>query len=146
MPAHHETVTARLVGPAKPPKIAVTASGLGVTLALPPSFGGKPAPGTTNPEQLFGGAYAGCFTFALQYVGAKARADLTGLQCTAQVRVGRGTDGGNDLEVDLLVELPGVDQASAEALAVEAERYCPFHRALGSHVPRTLTVRGAVAG
>lgn len=143
-----EVTTARLAStPGRPPEVAVSARGLAATLELPASMGGRDAPETVNPEQLFGGAYAGCFTFAVDYVARRAKADVTGLRCEAEVRVGRrrGGDMGNDLEVDLVVHLPAVPQAEAEELCRKATRYCPFHRSLGDHVAATLTVRGGGA-
>jgi lipoyl-dependent peroxiredoxin len=140
-----EITTARLGGPSgQPPEVLVEARGLRTTLELPASMGGRDHPETVNPEQLFGGAYAGCFTFAVDYVARKTKADMTGLRCEAEVRVGRrrGGDLGNDLEVDLVVELPAVPQAEAEELCRKATRYCPFHRALGDHVAATMVVRG----
>jgi Ohr subfamily peroxiredoxin len=140
-----ETVEARLQEGVKPPEVDVQAAGYGATLALPPALGGIERDGTTNPEQLFGGAYSGCFSFALEYVGGRRKADLRGLHVTATVRIGRGEDGGNDLEADLLVRLPNVDQAAAEKLCQEAERYCPFHRAVAPTIRPTLTVQGRTA-
>ena len=144
-----EVTTARLATPpGRPPEVAVEARGLQATLELPASLGGRDAPDTVNPEQLFGGAYAGCFAFAVDYVARRAKADVTGLRCEAEVRVGRrrGGDLGNDLEVDLVVHLPAVRQREAEELCRRATRYCPFHRALGDHVPATLVVNGRGSG
>lgn len=140
-----ETVSAKPTGPEQPPEVATTATGLQAVLALPAGFGGTERPGTTNPEQLFGSAYTGCFVFAVEYAARRSGADITGLRATAEVRVGRGRDGGNDLEVDLVVDLPALDQAEAEAVCARAERFCPFHRAIHGHVPSTLTVRGREA-
>jgi osmotically inducible protein OsmC len=140
-----EVTTARLASPpGRPPEVAVEARGLSTTLELPASLGGRDHPSTVNPEQLFGGAYAGCFTFAVDYVARRAKADVTGLRCQAEVRVGRrrGGDMGNDLEVDLVVELPAVPQAEAEELCRRATRYCPFHRAIDGNVAATMVVRG----
>jgi lipoyl-dependent peroxiredoxin len=143
-----EVITARLDPAAgRPPEVAVEARGLSTTLELPASLGGRDHPDTVNPEQLFGGAYAGCFTFAVDYVARRAKADATGLRCEAEVRVGRrrGGDLGNDLEVDLVVHLPAVPQAEAEELCRKATRYCPFHRAIDGNVAATMTVRGGGA-
>src|SRR4051794_6499426 len=143
-----ETVTATRADDATPPEVRTEAAGLQATLALPPGFGGTEREGTTNPEQLFGSAYTGCFTFAVEYASRRRKgheADISGLRCTAEVRVGRGRDGGNDLEVDLTVELPALDQAEAEDLCAVAEKYCPFHRAIHGNIPTTLTVLGRAA-
>jgi Ohr subfamily peroxiredoxin len=137
-----ETVDARLVDDVRPPEVEVQAAGYAATLALPPGLGGVERDGTTNPEQLFGGVYSGCFSFALEYVAGRRKADLRGLHLTATVRIGRGDDGGNDLEVDLLVRMPNVEQAAAEALCQEATKHCPFHRAVAPTIHPTMTVEG----
>src|SRR6478735_9194314 len=133
-----ETVTATRADDATPPEVRTEAAGLQATLALPPAFGGTERAGTTNPEQLFGAAYTGCFTFAVEYAARLTSSDISGLRCTAEVRVGRGRDGGNDLEVDLVVELPALEQAEAEAVCARAERFCPFHRALHGNIAATM--------
>lgn len=141
-----ENVSATLTSPpGKAPEVAVEGRTLTALLSLPPGFGGQARDDTANPEQLFGGALTGCFAFALQYVGRRAHADVDGLTCTAEVRVGQARDLGNELEVDLVVELPNVPQAEAEELCTRAKRYCPFHRAIDGNVRETITVRGAPA-
>ena len=137
-----ETVSATPTGPERPPEVATAAAGLQAVLALPAGFGGTERAGATNPEQLFGSAYTGCFVFAVEYAARQTAADISGLRATAEVRVGRGRDGGNDLEVDLVVDLPALDQVEAEAVCARAERFCPFHRAIHGNVAATLTVRG----
>jgi Ohr subfamily peroxiredoxin len=140
-----EVTSARLASAAgQPPEVAVESRGLSASLELPPSMGGSDRAGTTNPEQLFGGAYAGCFVFAVEYVAGRVGADVSGLRCEAEVRVGRrrGGDMGNDLEVDMVVHLPGVPQDVAEELCRKATRYCPFHRAIEGNVAATMVVRG----
>jgi len=137
-----ETVSATPTGSGLPPEVATTAAGFQAVLALPAGFGGTARAGATNPEQLFGSAYTGCFVFAVEYAARRTAADISGLRATAEVRVGRGRDGGNELEVDLVVDLPALDQAEAEAVCARAERFCPFHRAIHGNVAATLTVRG----
>lgn len=140
-PFARETVTARLDQGVSPAEVSVDAAGLDARLTLPETLGGVDRPGSTNPEQLFGGAYAGCFAFALEYVGRRAGADLSGLTCTAEVAVGRGRSGANDLEVVLTVDLPALDQTGAEELCRQATRYCPFHRAVAPTISPTTIVR-----
>jgi Ohr subfamily peroxiredoxin len=142
-----ENVTATLTSePGKQPEVAVEARTINALLSLPPGFGGQKREDTANPEQLFGGALTGCFAFAVQYVGRRARADVDGLVCRAEVRVGQARDLGNELEVDVVVELPGVPQDQAEELVANARRYCPFHRAIEGNVRETITVRGSDRG
>jgi Ohr subfamily peroxiredoxin len=139
-----ETVSATLTSAAgKPPEVAVEGRSLTALLSLPPGFGGEARDDTANPEQLFGGALTGCFAFAVQYVGRRTKVDLQGLACTAEVRVGQARDLGNELEIDLAVELPNVPQAQAEELCAKATRFCPFHRAIQGNVRETMTVRGS---
>lgn len=142
---HHETVTAGLRPDSTPPVVDVTAAGLSALLSLPVSFGGEARTDTTNPEQLFGSALAGCMVFAVEHtLGRLHRRPeaLAGLRAVAEVRVGRDRDRTNRLEVDLRVELPALPQAEAEAVCAEATRYCPFHQALQGNVTETLTVVG----
>jgi organic hydroperoxide reductase OsmC/OhrA len=82
----------------------------------------------------------------LEYVAGRHGVDVAGLSCTAEVRVGRAEDLGNALEVDLVVDLPGVAQSQAEELCEKATRYCPFHRAVDGNVLATLTVQGRNGG
>lgn len=142
---HHESVKAALrSGDGSPQVEVVTASGAAL-LALPESLGGLSVPGSTNPEQLFGSAYAGCMVFAVEHALRRARRDpgeLAGLGATAEVRIGRAADRTNRLEVDLVVELPAIEQAEAEALCEEATRFCPFHQAIKGNVDATMTVVG----
>lgn len=144
---HHESVTATLQ-PRQPPEVEVRTAGPGSHLVLPEALGGNPVTGSTNPEQLFGSAYAGCMVFAVEHAVRLARlgpSAAAGVSATAEVRIGRAVDRTNRLEVDLRVEVPGVDQATAERVVDVATRYCPFHQAIHGNVAATMTVVGAAA-
>ena len=140
---HSETVRATPRDGVHPPEVDVQAVGLSTTLALPESLGGVPRERTSNPEQLFGGAYAGCMVFAIEHAARTVPSNLNGLSCTAVVRIGRGKDRANHLEVDLDVHLPAMEQPEAEALARVATRFCPFHQAIEGNVDATFRVHGA---
>ena len=143
---HHETVQAALRRGVEPPEVDVAGGNLTALLSLPVSLGGTERSDTTNPEQLFGGALAGCMVFAVDHTLRRLRRRpeaLAGLRATAEVRIGRAADRTNRLEVDLRVELPALSQAEAEEICLEATRYCPFHQALQGNVTETLTVIGA---
>jgi Ohr subfamily peroxiredoxin len=108
-------------------------------LALPKSMGGSGAAGHSNPEQLFAAAYAACFQSAL---GAVARGEGTKVDqstVTGKVSIGRD-DTGFGLEVELVISIPGVDHAHAEALAHKAHEMCPYSKATRGNVDVTLTV------
>ncbi len=142
---HEETVTAALEPVGRPPLVSVRTASGGHTLALPHSLGGKSVAGATNPEQLFGSAYAGCMIFALEHAARRAGLDgaaLDGVSVQAEVRIGRATDNTNRLAVDLAVHLPALDGAAADELTRAALRFCPFHQALEHEVASTMVVTG----
>jgi len=142
---HQETAVAALRDGPNPPEVDVHATGIDALLTLPVSLGGEPRSDSTNPEQLFGAALSGCMVLAVEHTLRRLHrrpADLTGLSVRADVRIGRAADRTNRLEVDLLVELPALDQARAEAVCDEALRYCPFHQAIVGNVAETITVVG----
>lgn len=142
---HRETVTAALREGPNPPEVDVNAEGLQALLTLPVSLGGEPRTDSTNPEQLFGSALSGCMVFALEHTLRRLHRrpeDLQGLRVTAEVRIGRAADRTNQLEADLWIDLPAVEQDRAEAVCVEATRYCPFHQAIKGNVETTMTVTG----
>lgn len=144
---HDETVTARLQ-PVQPPEVEV-ATALGTArLALPASLGGVPVAGATNPEQLFGSAYAGCMVFAVEHALRRAKLDpglAAGLTATAEIRIGRAADRTNRMQAELRVELPALDQVTAERIVADAERWCPFHQAMHGNVETVTTVVAGAA-
>ncbi|MGD9750469.1 MAG: OsmC family protein [Acidimicrobiia bacterium] len=143
---HAETVVAALRDGSDPPEVAVEAAAGAHLLVLPESIGGVPVDGATNPEQLFGSAYAGCMLFAIEHAARRRRLDravLRGLRSEAAVRIGRAKDGTNRLEVDLTITVPGLAQADAEALCAFAARFCPFHQAIDGNVEGSFRVVGS---
>jgi osmotically inducible protein OsmC len=107
---------------------------------LPKELGGAGKKGAT-PEHLFGLGYAACFGTNLQLHAGKRKIKLDpNFSVTADVSLGARDDGGFALEVELKVNLPGIDKAEAEALAVEADRTCPYSQAIRGNVPVKITV------
>lgn len=140
---HAETVAASLRSNAGPPEVDVSTATGAHLLALPEAIGGVPVAGATNPEQLFGSAYAGCMLFAIEHAARRRRIDralLEGLRSEADVRIGRASDGTNRLEVDLTITVPLLTQEAAEELCAFATRFCPFHQAIEGNVEGTFTV------
>ncbi|MFV2198014.1 organic hydroperoxide resistance protein [Nocardiopsis sp. LOL_012] len=112
---------------------------LSVDLSVPKGLGGDDGPGT-NPEQLFAVGYAACFHGALKKVARGAGADLAGSTIDSRVGLGKAEDG-LSLEVDLVVTIPGADQAKAEELVEAAHQVCPYSRATRGNIEVNLTVK-----
>jgi osmotically inducible protein OsmC len=113
---------------------------LDVQLTIPKELGGPGADGTTNPEQLFAAGYAACFHSALKLIGRKARTPVEESTVTARVGIGPTDTGGFGLAVELVVFLPGVDQADGEALVAQAHEVCPYSNATRGNIDVKLSV------
>ena len=111
-----------------------------VRLSLPKGFGGPETPGTTNPEQLFAAGYAACFHSALKLVAAQAKVDADRSTVTAVVGIGPNEAGGFELSVELDINLPGTDHATATQIAEKAHQVCPYSNATRGNIPVELTV------
>lgn len=94
----------------------------------------------TNPEQLFAAGWSACFIGAMR----KAASDL---------RVSFPADAGVDAEVDLALSsdgyalkarlqvfLPGLDSATADAIASNAHQICPYSKATRGNIDVVITV------
>jgi Ohr subfamily peroxiredoxin len=121
---------------------SVAADGkLDVSLAPPVELGGNGA--GTNPEQLFAAGYAACFIGAMKFAAThnaslpRVPADAT---VNARVGIGPREDKGFGLAVELIITLPGVDRAAAQALVDEADTICPYSHATRGNITVTLTV------
>lgn len=121
-------------------KVASSDGNLEVHLSLPKGLGGPETPGTTNPEQLFAAGYAACFHSALKLVAAREKVDASRSTVTGVVGIGMNDAGGFGLEVELEVNLPGVDHDTAEALTAKAHEVCPYSNATRGNIPVELTV------
>jgi Ohr subfamily peroxiredoxin len=121
-------------------RAAILDGSLDLTLATPKELGGGGGPGA-NPEQLFAAGYAACFIGALKFVasqgGPKVPADAA---VTASVGIGPRAAGGFGLDIELAVELPGLDRATAEALVQKAHQVCPYSNATRGNVDVRLSV------
>ena len=98
---------------------------------------GKPG---TNPEQLFAAGWSACFIGAMKITASKMKVKFP-------------DDGAVDTEVDLVssnegyslrarlnVKLPGLDSATAQALAANAHQICPYSKATRDNIDVTINV------
>ncbi|MGV2836968.1 organic hydroperoxide resistance protein, partial [Pseudomonas shirazensis] len=88
---------------------------LEVKLSTPKELGGAGGEGS-NPEQLFAAGYSACFIGALKFVAGQAKQPLPAdTSITAKVGIGQ-IPGGFGLDIDLEINLPGLEQAAAQEL------------------------------
>ena len=111
---------------------------LAFDLTAPKETGG---PGTgTNPEQLFALGYSACFNGALALVAKKEGVDAS--ESRVRADVGFGPEGESfGITVDLQVELPGVDLATAQRLADAAHQVCPYSKATRGNIDVSLSAK-----
>jgi osmotically inducible protein OsmC len=121
---------------------AKTADGvLSVQLSTPKEMGGAGGPGT-NPEQLFACGYSACFLGAIRFVAGKSKiqipADAT---VTGKVSFGaRDDEQGFGLEVELVINVPGLEKDTVKSLVDQAHVVCPYSHATRNNIKVTLTV------
>ena len=107
-------------------------------LSTPKEMGGPGKADTTNPEQLFAAGYSACFDGALNMVARLSKTPITGSSVEADVSFGK--DGENyGIAVDLLVNIPNIDQQLAEELVAKAHQACPYSRATRGNIDVNLT-------
>ncbi|WP_417464795.1 organic hydroperoxide resistance protein [Kordiimonas sp.] len=112
---------------------------LDVKLSTPKGLGGAGGDGT-NPEQLFAAGYAACFIGAMKAVGGK-----TGIKVPADVSINSSVGigpipNGFGIEVELNINLPGLDREAAEKLVAAAHQVCPYSNATRGNIEVTLNI------
>lgn len=109
-------------------------------LSVPKGLGGDGGKGT-NPEQLFGSAYAACFGGAIQMVAESKKIKLgDDMSVTANIEIGKTKDGDLQLKAILDCYLPGVDVETGEELVNKAHEVCPYSRATRDNITVTLNL------
>lgn len=109
---------------------------LSVSLSRP----GPAAPGT-NPEQLFAVGYAACFSSAISFVAGQKRLETGAVNIHSDVSLNQ-SESGFFLQVALNIALPTLDKKEAETLVKEADKICPYSKALRNNVKVALAVNG----
>lgn len=113
---------------------------LELDLSVPKGLGGDGGSGT-NPEQLFGSAYAACFAGALQLVAEGEKITLADdMSVTATIEIGKTKEGNLQLRATLDCYLPGVDVETGELLVNKAHEVCPYSRATRDNITVTLNL------
>ncbi|WP_223594123.1 organic hydroperoxide resistance protein [Neobacillus bataviensis] len=121
-------------------KVTSSDGTLDLALSMPKSLGGQGKENATNPEQLFAAGYAACFDSALNLVARQARKRIES-KVTAEVSLGKDTDGGYKLAAALNVAIAGVSFEEAEELVKLAHGVCPYSKATSGNIEVQLTTR-----
>ena len=107
---------------------------LELALTTPRELGGDGKPGS-NPEQLFGAAYAADFLSSMKFLASEGGPVVPpNATVTATVSIGPRFRGGFRLDVQLEIALPGLAREEAELLMQQAHRICPYSHALRNGV------------
>ena len=92
--------------------------------------------GKTSPEELIASAHAACYAMAFSGALAKAGHPPRSLRISAVTSFVSG-EGPSRISTSVLEvegDVPGIDQAEFERLAVEGEKGCPVSNALRNNV------------
>jgi len=103
-------------------------------------FGEEPG---TNPEELIGAAYAGCYSMALSAILGRAGYTPERISTIARVRI-QQVEGGfviDRIELETEGKVPGIDEAKFREFAEQAKRGCPVGKALGGVDEVVVTAR-----
>ncbi|NHN31992.1 organic hydroperoxide resistance protein [Paenibacillus agricola] len=93
----------------------------------------------TNPEQLFGAAYAACFHSALKSIAKSKKIDASHSQVTAHVTLhSEGKE--YHLSVEMEVTVPDLEEAQVMELAEAAHQVCPYSKATRNNIEVKLKV------
>ena len=111
---------------------------LDVKLSVPKEMGG--GGGGVNPEQLFAAGYSACFIGAMKFVAGQQKVALPAdTSINATVGIGQ-IPAGFGIEVQLLVKVPGVERAVAQAIVDKAHQVCPYSNATRGNIEVTITL------
>ncbi|SDN92161.1 organic hydroperoxide resistance protein [Pseudomonas jinjuensis] len=119
---------------------AVSSDGiLDVKLTTPKELGGAGG-AATNPEQLFAAGYSACFIGAIKFVAGQKKVQVPAdTSITGKVGIGQ-IPGGFGLEVELNIDLPGLERTVAEELVAAAHQVCPYSNATRGNIDVRLNV------
>ncbi|WP_433544584.1 organic hydroperoxide resistance protein (plasmid) [Streptomyces sp. CA-294286] len=119
---------------------AVSSDGqIDLPLGFPVALGGNGR--GTNPEQLFAAGYAACFASAMGSVARQEKLDVSDVSVTAEVSIGKDTDGGFGLSVIMRAELPAhLEGEVGRTLLEKTHAYCPYSKATRGNIPVELVI------
>lgn len=93
-----------------------------------------------NPEQLFAMGYAACFDNALLHIIQQQKLEGVSTRTSCAVGIGQNAQGGFALDIDLDVEVRGMDKDSAIELVKKGHLVCPYSNATRDNIDVRLHV------
>ncbi|QEU91277.1 Ohr family peroxiredoxin [Streptomyces kanamyceticus] len=119
---------------------AVSSDGqLDLPLGFPVSMGGNGE--GTNPEQLFAAGFAACFASSMGLIARQEKIDVSDVSVTAEVSIGKDTDGGFGLAVVVRAELPAhLEGDAGRELLEKTHTFCPYSKATRGNIPVELVI------
>lgn len=87
-----------------------------------------------NPEQLFAMGYAACFDNALLVAAKQLNLTPTGSKTSVEVGIGQAPEGGYALDLDIYVEVAGLNEADAHRLVQATHKVCPYSNATRGNI------------
>ena len=111
---------------------------LSLELGYPKELGGNGL--ATNPEQMFAGGYAACFSNAILFVAKQQKQELSAAPVAAEVGLHQSASG-FVLSVKLAVTLD-LPRDTAQALVTAAHQVCPYSNAVRGNIEVRVTVNG----
>lgn len=111
-----------------------------VSFSVGTRFGEEPG---TNPEELIGAAYAGCYSMALSALLGQNGFTPEQIRTTARVRI-QQVEGGfaiDRIELETEGKVPGIDEAKFREIAEQTKTWCPVGKALGGVGEIVVTAR-----
>jgi len=90
--------------------------------------------GGSNPEELIGGAHAGCFSMALAHELGESGHPPVRIETTAQVHLEKSGDGFAipKIELETEADVPGIDDETFQRIAQGAKQNCPVSKVLSA--------------
>ena len=109
---------------------------LGVSsLEVPYGFASRFEDGSgSNPEELIGGAHAGCFSMAFAHQLGEAGYAPVKIETTATVHLEKSGEGFAipKVELNTQADVPGIDNGEFQQIAEDAKQNCPVSKLLSA--------------
>ena len=111
---------------------------LSLDLGYPKELGGNGK--ATNPEQMFAGGYAACFSNVILFVAKQQKLDLASAPVSAEVGLHQVASGfALSVKLEVTLDLP---LEAARALVATAHQVCPYSNATRGNIEVSLSVNG----